>query len=91
MEKIQIRELYSIDNIVIFRSNEETLQENVNIITRHLKRINLKCNTEKTGNESLTHNIKIEGQDIEQVGMFKYLGGIINSKGKEDEINERKL
>ena len=44
----------------------------------HLKGINLKCNTEKTktmtiGNESLTHNIKIEKQDTEQVGMFNYL------------------
>jgi len=28
-----------------------------------------------------THNIKIAGQDIEQVGMFKYLGEIVNSQG----------
>ena len=41
------------------------------------------------GNESLTRNVKIEGQDIEQVGMFKYLG-VINSQGTlEDEVNER--
>ena len=31
------------------------------------------------GNESLTHNIKIERQDIEQLGIFKYLDEIINS------------
>ena len=81
--------------MVIFGSTKENLRENVNIITRHLKGITLKCNTERTktmimGTESLTHNVEIEGQDIEQVGMFKYPGGIINSRGTlKDEINER--
>jgi len=76
------------DDIVIFRSTEENLQDIV-----HLKEINMKCNTEKTKtmiicNESLTHNIKIEGQDREQIRMFKYLSGIINSQSTlEDEIN----
>ena len=65
--------------MVIFGSTEENLQENVNIITGHLKRINLKCNTEKTkamiiGNESLTHNIKIEGQDMEQALCAYFFG-----------------
>ena len=74
------------DDVATFESTEENLQENVDIITEHLKGINLKRNTEKTktmitGNESLTHVVKIEGQDIEQVALFKNLRGIINSRG----------
>ena len=42
---------------------------------RRLKEINLKRNTEKTrtiiiANENLTHNVNIEGQDIEHVGIL---------------------
>ena len=62
MEEMQIRELCYVDDMVIYGSTEENLQENVNITTGHTIEINLKCNTEKTkttikGNESLTHII----------------------------------
>lgn len=36
----------------------------------------------------MNHNIRIEGMDIEQVSMFEYLGGTINSS-LEVEIDER--
>ena len=77
MEEIHIRELCYADDMVTFESTEENLQENVNI--EEPKRINLKCNREKQktriiDNESLMHNIKIEGQEIE-------LSEIINCQG----------
>ena len=45
---------------------------------------------EKTKTMIISYETKIERQDIEQVGMYKHLGGIIDSEGTlEDEINER--
>ena len=42
------------------------------------------------GNENLTNNMKIQGQNIEETRMFKYLGEIIDSQDTlEDDINER--
>ena len=74
MEEIQIRHA---DDVVIFGSIEKNLQENV-----------IGKKTMIIGNESLTHNVKIEG--TEQTCMFKHLGGNMNSRGTlEDEINER--
>ena len=47
LEKIQIRELCYVDDMVIFESSEENPEENVNKIIEHLRGINLKCNMKK--------------------------------------------
>ena len=53
------------------------------------KKFNMKINVQKTKTMVVTHraggrvkvNIKIDGQSIEQVGCFKYLGSNITEDG----------
>lgn len=74
---------------------EKDLQFNLNVLNETLNRINMKINIRKTKSMIITngnsiHNIEINGQRIEQVQSFKYLGTIIEESGRLDkEMDER--
>lgn len=95
MKEIQLSELLYADDMVLVAHSEEDLQYNVEIYHNELRKVNMKINIGKTKTmviaaEEIRHSITIEGQEIEQVDTFKYLGAYISSNGNlEEEINER--
>ena len=70
--------------------SEKGLQEIMNKLNDTAKKFNMKINVQKTKTMVVTHkvgtsvkvNIKIDGQSIEQVKCFKYLGSNITEDGR---------
>lgn len=95
MKETQLTELMFADDMAILADSEENLQFNLDILNKELNKINMKINVDKTKSMIISsgnkvHSIQINGQEIEQVDSYKYLGSIIESNGRIDkEINER--
>ena len=77
-------------------SSEEGLQKLMNGLITTTKRYNMKVNVKKTKTMLVsrvvggTVNILIDGQQVEQVKEFKYLGALITEDGKcEKEVRVR--
>lgn len=81
--------------MLVVVDSEKDLQHNLETINKELKKYSMGINKKKTktmvvGNKEVKHRIKVEGNELEQVKSYKYLGVIINSEGNiKDEINER--
>lgn len=95
MEPIFITECAFADDLMIWAKNEKELQENLETWNRSLQTHNLKINTDKTkimviGKNNTQTKIQLNGQELEQVDSFKYLGVTIQKDGQnEAEINNR--
>ena len=95
LKPVQLRMLAFADDLVIFGNTEQDLQHNLNILNRELKKRGLKINPNKTksmliSREHNEHEIKLEGETLEQVDSYKYLGVIIKSNcSLKEEINQR--
>ena len=85
-----ISDLRYTDNQEMVASTEEGLQKLMNNLNDTAKKYNMKINVQKTkamvvakdgGGEV---NIKIDGQRLEQVTNFKYLGSIISEDGRRN-------
>lgn len=83
------------DDIVLFANSEENMQKSVKIWKDALAAQKLELNVEKTkvvmiGNEAGVASVTADGEVIEQVQAYKYLGSVINSRGNsEDELMAR--
>ena len=95
LRPITIAECAFADDLVIWAGNVRDMQENINIWNNTLSKWNMKINITKTkvmhiGKDNINVNISINGQQIEQVTNFKYLGVKIDRSGYEEmEIQER--
>jgi hypothetical protein len=97
MKPINISDLVYVDDIVLFAMSQANMQRNLEILNSELLTRNMLTNHGKTkimmiGRSKKSCIVKLMGKDLERVENFKYLGGIINEKGKiEEEINTRTL
>ena len=95
LRPVQLKMLSFADDLVIFAETEKDLQKNVNMLNRELKKKGLKINDKKTktmvvSREPTKHEIKLDGEILEQVDSYKYLGVMISSNcSLKDEINQR--
>lgn len=95
LQPIRIETCVFADDILIFANSENNLEKNVNAWKTSLDKLNLNLNIGKTkcmavSNRERESKITVEGNNIEQVSKYKYLGTTINSKGNlDDELNER--
>lgn len=93
--KVGITECVFADDLAVFAKSEKDLQYNINIWNDALRKRNMKVNAKKTkvmviSREKRNINIQIDGDKIEQVEDFKYLGNVFEVNGRQDiEINER--
>jgi len=82
------------DDIALISSTREQMQQEVRSLSTNSKGIGLKVNAEKTKllrlNTSNTEKVQVDGQDIEEVESFVYLGtNLSNEGGTEDDIKAR--
>ena len=95
LKPIQLKMLAFADDLMIFGKTQQDLQYNLNVLNRELRKRGLKINASKTktmliSREPNTHEIKLEGEVLEQVNCYKYLGVMITSNGSlKEEINHR--
>ena len=95
MQRVGISECAFADDLAIFANSQKALQQNLDIWNSVLKSKNMKTNTEKSkvmviAHDDLSTQVHIDGHTVEQVNEFKYLGCVLDSKGKHEiEVNER--
>ena len=82
------------DDIALISSTREQIQQKVRSLSTNSKGIGLKINAEKTRllrlNTSNTEKVQVDGQVIEKVESFVYLGANVSNKGgTEDDIKAR--
>ena len=82
------------DDIALISSTREQIQQKVRSLSTNSKGIELKINAEKTKllrlNTSNTEKVQVDGQDIEEVESFVYLGAnLSNEGGTEGDIKAR--
>ena len=81
-----VNNLRFADDIDLFAEDEGQLQELTDVVHTSSQRFRLKINVEKTktttiGKQQKTVEIKIEGETLEQLTEFVYLGGVITEDG----------
>ena len=73
------------DDIALISSTREQIQQKVRSLSTNSKGIELKINAEKTKllrlNTSNTEKVQVDGQDIEEVESFVYLGANLSNEG----------
>ena len=90
----KLEDLDFADDIVLISSTREQIQQKVRSLSTNSKGTGLKINAEKTKllrlNTSNTEKVQVDGQDIEEVESFVYLGANVSNKGgTEDDIKAR--
>jgi hypothetical protein len=94
MMQVGISECAFADDMVILSGSELGLQRNVNIWNDMLKKYDMKINVQKskvmmTATEEEELKTEIEGEKMDQVKEFKYLGVVIQSDAKQEKyINQ---
>ena len=85
------------DDTALLAESEKELQETLDLVNSKGKELNMKMNAKKTKTMVVTRKqtvpciqLKIDGQEIEQVSQFTYLGQQFTENGKnEHEIKRR--
>ena len=90
----KLEDLDFADDIALMSSTREQIQQKVRSLSTNSKGIGLKINAEKTKplrlSTSNTEKVQVDGQDIEEVENFVYLGANVSNKGgTEDDIKAR--
>ena len=90
----KLEDLDIADDIALISSTQEHIQQKVRSLSTNSKGIGLKINSEKTKllrlNTSNTEKVQVDGQDIEEVQSFVYLGAnVSNEGGTENDIKAR--
>ena len=95
LRPVKLSMLLFADDLVVFGRTQQDLEHNMNVLNRELKIKGLKINPQKTktmilNRETKRHEIKLDGEIMEQVDVYKYLGVMIKSNGSlKEEINQR--
>lgn len=83
------------DDIVLIAKDEREAQNMINELNSETEKVGLRMNRGKckwmyinNDNEDV-EDVKLEGEAIERVEKFTYLGQTIGAKGQEEEINKR--
>ena len=84
---LQLCSLLYADDTIIMSHDANDLQYSLQIYTEYCNKWNLKINTEKTkimifGKNKQKRKFTINGNDIEKVNSFKYLGLVFSKNGK---------
>ena len=86
------------DDTALLAESEEELQETLNLVNNKGKELNMKMNAKKTKTMVITRKpvvptikIQIDGQDIEQVTHFTYLGQEFTEDGKNEREIKRRI
>ena len=92
---VKITMLSFADDLVVFGKTQEDLEHNVNMLNREITQRGMKINLNKTktmiiSREPKPHTIRVEGEALEQVDSYKYLGVMIKSNGSlKEEVSQR--
>ncbi|XP_044751699.1 uncharacterized protein LOC123311694 [Coccinella septempunctata] len=95
MERIEISECAFADDVVLMSGSKRGIQKNVDIWYETLKNYGMEINRKKTkilrvSEEEDEVRVEIEGEVIQQVEQFIYLGVSIDRRGnQEGELNDR--
>lgn len=95
LQPVRINLLSYADDLVIFGKNQETLQNNLNILNQELINVGMHINENKTKTMIISrkrkeHNLTLNNKTVEQVNIFKYLGAYFTEDGKiQEEIRNR--
>ena len=90
-----LEDLEFADDVCLLSNTKEQMQRKINALSETGKKVGLKINKEKTKLLSINcrNNIplNIEGETIEQVHKFSYLGSVINEKGGTEEDTKTRI
>lgn len=95
LRPISIQACAFADDIVLFANSEKNLEKNLKVWKDILASQNLQLNVEKTkvmgiSNGTRVINVRVDGEIIDQVERYKYLGSVINNRGSsEGELKAR--
>ena len=91
----QIGDLDFADDIALLSSSHEHMQRKVSALSKEAKSTGLKVNTQKTKllriNTKATSHVCLDGEEIEEVKSFEYLGAKVTNKGGADEDIRRRI
>ncbi|XP_061184380.1 uncharacterized protein LOC133192381 [Saccostrea echinata] len=90
----KLEDLDFADDLALLSSKFRDIQQKTQKLNETASQAGLRINIEKTKvmrlNSDIIEPVKIDGQDLEDVETFTYLGGVITTKGGSDEdINNR--
>ena len=79
------------DDIILFSTNAEELQEMICALSNECSKCGLEANSDKTKLMTNTNKcpIFLNGSELEYVSSYQYLGQIVNFKGQDEEIEKR--
>ena len=92
----KVNNLRFADDIDLVANSSEQLQTLTDRIRESSKRFGLKINTQKTKTMSIgkhheTIKVTINGEDVEQVEEFTYLGGVVTEDGRSTKDIKRRI
>src|SRR5678815_1052757 len=92
----RVPHLLNADDLVLCGESEESLRGLVERFGRVCKRRGLKVNVEKSkvmvvSEDSPQCEVMLDGEQLEQVSEFKYLGYVLDEKGTDDAECSRKV
>ena len=90
-----LEDLDFADNIALISSSRRHIQSKVNNLTHYAKVMGLRINTAKTmmmsWNNTADRKVQIDGEELETVSKFVYLGGTMTQEGGSDEDIKTRL
>ena len=84
------------DDLMMMAESEEALQHNMQELNDRLEEWEMKANWQKTrvmriGRKKDVCTVEVNGQEVEQVEVMKYLGVMISSDGSMDSEVEQRI
>ena len=91
----EVEVLLFADDLMMMAESEEALQHNMQELNDRLEEWEMKANWQKTrvmriGRKKDVCNVEVNGQEVEQVEVMKYLGVMISSdESMDSEVEQR--